>query len=232
MNIVPVIDLMDGQVVHARHGDRQHYQPIRSALCSSSAPDDIIASLLRLYPFEQLYIADISAIQGKKNHIEVIKNIRTQYPHIEIWLDAGINQPDIAGNWLAMGVLPVIGSESIANIADYRAILHRLAQHHALSLDWRGKDFLGPVELLEATECWPEYLIAMTLHRVGSDLGPDVERLQQLQDKHSKVYAAGGVRNVEDLKVLADKGIAGALVASALHNGILTGTQIDQVMRI
>jgi phosphoribosylformimino-5-aminoimidazole carboxamide ribotide isomerase len=232
VNIVPVIDLIDGHVVHARHGDRLHYQPIRSALCSSSAPDDIIASLLRLYPFEQLYIADINAIQGKKNHIEAIKNIRMQYPHIEIWLDAGINQSDIAASYLAMGVLPVIGSESIANIADYHAIFHRLAHHHALSLDWRDKDFLGPAQLLEDTKCWPEYIIAMTLNRVGSGSGPDFERLQQLQDKHSKVYAAGGIRNVEDLKVLAVKGIAGALVASALHSGILTDTQIDQVMRM
>jgi len=232
VNIVPVIDLMDGQVVHAKHGDRLHYQPIRSALCSSSAPDDIVASLLRLYPFEQLYIADINAIQGKDNHNETIKNIRIQHPQIEIWLDAGINQPDIAENWLAMGVLPVIGSESIANIADYHAVLHQLANHLALSLDWRDKEFLGPVEMLNDTKYWPEYIIAMTLNKVGSSSGPDIERLQQLQAKHSKVYAAGGVRDAEDLKVLADMGVAGTLVASTLHSGILTAAKIDQVMRM
>ncbi|MDZ4097997.1 MAG: HisA/HisF-related TIM barrel protein, partial [Methylophilaceae bacterium] len=126
----------------------------------------------------------------------------------------------------------VIGSESIANIVDYHAIFHRLASHHVLSLDWRDKEFLGPVELLEETEYWPEYIIAMTLNKVGSSSGPDIERLQQLQAKHSKVYAAGGVRDAKDLEVLAENGVAGALVASALHSGILTGTEIDQVMRM
>lgn len=232
MNIVPVIDLMDGQVVHAKYGDRKHYQPILSTLCGSSAPEDILNGLMRLYPFKQVYIADINAIQGKGEHHHTIKSIREQHPHIEIWLDAGINQATIAENWLAMGVLPVIGSESIASISDYDAIQHRLANHYVLSLDWLDNRFLGPTELVEDAEYWPEYIIAMTLNKVGSGSGPDVERLQKLQAKHSKVYAAGGVRDAVDLKALADMGVAGALIASALHNGILTGGEIDQVMRI
>jgi phosphoribosylformimino-5-aminoimidazole carboxamide ribotide isomerase len=36
MRIVPVIDLKDGAVVHARQGRRDTYQPIASPLCASS----------------------------------------------------------------------------------------------------------------------------------------------------------------------------------------------------
>lgn len=232
MNIVPVIDLMDGQVVHAKHGDRKNYQPICSTLCDSSAPDEIVNSLMRLYPFKQLYIADINAIQGRAQHLDTIKHIRKQHPQIEIWLDAGISQATIAENWLAMGVLPVIGSESMVNISDYHAIHHKLENRHVLSLDWLDNRFLGPTELVEDTEDWPEYIISMTLNRVGSGSGPDIPRLQQLQAEHQNVYAAGGIRDAEDLKTLADMGVAGVLVASALHNGVLTEMEIDQVMRI
>ena len=72
MEIIPVIDLMAGHVVHARFGNRQHYQPIQSLLCNSSKPVDIIQALLELYPFKTIYIADIDAIQGPDNHFELV----------------------------------------------------------------------------------------------------------------------------------------------------------------
>ena len=80
MEIIPVIDLMHGQVVHARMGQRQHYQPIQSLLCSSSTPIDIVNALLELYPFERLYIADLNAIQGKGNHFQTIQALIDEFP--------------------------------------------------------------------------------------------------------------------------------------------------------
>ena len=34
--LVPVVDLLAGQVVHARRGERSRYQPIQSPLCPGS----------------------------------------------------------------------------------------------------------------------------------------------------------------------------------------------------
>jgi Histidine biosynthesis protein len=45
------------------------------------------------------------------------------------------------------------------------------------------------------------------------------------------VYAAGGVRDADDLAALARVGIAGALVASCLHNGKLAGAQIARLQQ-
>src|SRR6476661_3097092 len=90
MEIIPVIDLMHGQVVHARLGQRQHYQPMQSSLCGSSTPIDIINALLELYPFEQLYIADLAAIQGLSNHFKADQAIQKAFPQLEVWLDSGI----------------------------------------------------------------------------------------------------------------------------------------------
>jgi phosphoribosylformimino-5-aminoimidazole carboxamide ribotide isomerase len=44
-----------------------------------------------------------------------------------------------------------------------------------------------------------------------------------------RVYAAGGVRDANDLASLAQAGITGALVATSLHNGKLTGAQIARL---
>jgi phosphoribosylformimino-5-aminoimidazole carboxamide ribotide isomerase len=71
----------------------------------------------------------------------------------------------------------------------------------------------------------------MTLARVGSGSGPDMDRLRSINAKapDRRVYAAGGVRDAADLVALRRAGIAGALVASSLHNGKLTGAQIARL---
>ena len=59
----------------------------------------------------------------------------------------------------------------------------------------------------------------MTLARVGSGAGPDVERLASIQSIAAgrEIYAAGGVRNAADLRALKERGVSGALIATALH---------------
>jgi phosphoribosylformimino-5-aminoimidazole carboxamide ribotide isomerase len=87
---------------------------------------------------------------------------------------------------------------------------------------------LGCGALFDAAALWPSRLIHMTLARVGSDGGPDVDGLVALRTRapHCAVYAAGGVRDERDLQVLAAHGVAGALVATALHDGRITRARL------
>ena len=96
-------------------------------------------------------------------------------------------------------------------------------QHAVLSLDFQGDAFLGPPELLASPQLWPHRIIAMTLARVGSSLGPDLNRLRGLVAlaPGGQWYAGGGVRHADDLRALAQLGMSGALVATALHAGAL-----------
>jgi uncharacterized protein related to proFAR isomerase len=68
IDIVPVIDLLGGQVVHAKRGERDRYRPIESALTAGSALQDIVAALLALHPFRACYVADLAAIRGTGDH--------------------------------------------------------------------------------------------------------------------------------------------------------------------
>ena len=78
------------------------------------------------------------------------------------------------------------------------------------------------------SRAWPRRLIVMTLARVGSGAGPDIDRLSAIRDAASgrNIYAAGGVRDGVDLAILKRAGIAGALVATSLHDGRLRGSDI------
>lgn len=229
MEIIPVIDLMHGQVVHARFGLRQYYQPIRSSLCDSSEPIDVVGALLELYPFDRLYIADLAAIQGENDHFQTIQAIQDSFPQLEIWLDSGIDAVDKLKGLKRLSVSHVVGSENIKSIDAIIDLKQALGKSFILSLDFNAQGFLGPIELLEKPQYWPQQIIAMTLYKVGSYAGADNKLLTSLLNKKTshKIYAAGGVRNLDDLKQISELGISGALIASALHNQQLSSTEIS-----
>lgn len=223
LEIIPVIDLLNQQVVHAKRGEREHYRPIRSSLCDSCAPLDIVKAMRELYPFGQLYIADLDAIQQRGGHHDAIAHLRQAYPELRIWLDAGIrNITDLAA-WDSLDVDWVIGSESLADMPTYLSLKETLGQRMLLSLDYGQEGFRGPSELLQHSHLWPERVIAMTLARVGSGEGPDIAKLTEIINLRptGRHYAAGGVRHRADLEILANAGVTGALVASAIHDGSL-----------
>jgi len=230
MQVIPVLDLMSGLVVHARMGMRSQYRPIRTPLSSTSNPIDVARGLLSIYPFSSFYIADLDAIAGAGDNDAVMAELKAQFPRSTFWVDNGIADWASAEKWLDadLGHL-VLGSETQKD----ETVLRRLSKDARiiLSLDYRGDDFVGPAELLTSVDAWPSRVITMTLARVGSGAGPDWGRLEAIKNsgRGRHVYAAGGVRDADDLVALADRGIAGALVATCLHNGTLAGAQIARL---
>lgn len=221
MDVIPVIDLKGGDVVRAEGGERHLYAPIKTPLSPTSRPADVVAGFLALHDFRTIYVADLDAIEGKGNHAACIAELEAAFPDLSFWVDAGIGTSAEATAWLAAhrGDL-VLGSESLRDVD----LIARLPTwpRSLLSLDFRDAQFQGPAHLAEDTTLWPERLIVMTLARIGSHAGPDFDRLAEIRvkcrDRHG-IYAAGGVRGPEDLRLLEQAGMAGVLVASALHEG-------------
>jgi phosphoribosylformimino-5-aminoimidazole carboxamide ribotide isomerase len=230
MKLVPVLDLMNGVVVHAQRGERGSYAPIRSRLCPSVDAAAIVAALLELHPFDTFYIADLDAIQRRGNHYALSTSLRERFPQLEFWVDAGLTGRDDLQAFRAARIgTPVLGSESLSDVG----CLEEIAQHgHAaiLSLDFKDGAFLGPPKVLQREDLWPRRLLAMNLSRVGSGLGPDLDLIATLQARRldCEVFAAGGVRNREDLRALKDSGARGALIATALHSGALTQAELGE----
>jgi len=228
MEIVPVIDLKAGQVVHAQGGRRETYAPVRSRLCAGSDPLDVVGGFLGLYPFATLYVADLDAIAGRGDNRAALQALRRAFPELRLWVDSGLAEAAAARAWLAHGLGDlVIGSETQRD-PDIFGRLADSAARVVLSLDFRDDRFLGPPGLRADAQVWPSRVIVMTLGRVGSDRGPDLDLLAQIQARAPAVrlFAAGGVRDADDLTRLAGRGIAGALVATALHLGRIDGAEI------
>jgi phosphoribosylformimino-5-aminoimidazole carboxamide ribotide isomerase len=218
--VIPVIDLLRGTVVHARGGDRQNYAPIATSLSPTAEPVAVAGGLLRAVAAKHLYIADLDAIQGHGDNLKALRDLRAALPDVELWVDGGFSDEG-AIRQLIEGRIgrPVIGSESQRD----SGFLERLGDEAVLSLDFRGHEPLGPTLLHETPSLWPRDVLVMTLGRVGLSHGPDWQRIAAIraQAPKARIFAAGGVRGWEDCRDLHRMGVAGALVASAIHDGRL-----------
>jgi phosphoribosylformimino-5-aminoimidazole carboxamide ribotide isomerase len=207
-------------VVRAIKGRRTDYRPMVSRLCRGSNPADVVAALLDIFPFEVLYVADLDAILDQGNNLRTLEGIRRRFPGLAIWADTGIASSEELSAWQGLGLgQAVIGSESVTD----PALAEAWDEQTILSLDFHGDRFIGPQALHADASLWPRRVIAMTLARVGADLGPDLERLDELISRSPgrEIFAAGGVRHIEDLEAISSHGAAGVLLASALHDGRL-----------
>ena len=155
---------------------------------------------------------------------------------MELWLDAGFAGAAAADalradlGTAAERVVPVFGSESLMSRGELERCFagsvrpgrsdHGANTDAVLSLDRRDGQRLDVAGCWEASECWPQRVIVMTLERVGANAGPDLDTLREVQRKSPATFivGAGGVRDARDLAQAADTGAGAWLVASALHD--------------
>lgn len=223
MQLIPALDLRGGNVVHARGGERSAYLPLQSPLGGSDTLL-VVRSLLALHPFRALYVADLDAIERHGDNFTIVRELRRCFPQLELWIDAGFAGADAVADVCAQELgRPVIGSESLSDSTQLERAV-RIAGDLILSLDFKGDTFLGPADLIACPALWPDSVIVMSLQRVGSGLGPDLDRLRALRlaAPGKRYYAAGGVRGPADLEALDRLGVAGALIATALHTAQLS----------
>ncbi len=232
MDVIPVLDVARGTVVRAVMGDRANYQPVETPLAKGSEPKAVAQGLKSLYPFRKIYVADLDGIEGRGRNVHLVPSISSVFAGAEIWIDAGSSSRGAARAVLAAPVATlVVGSEALESLAAFKEIVSEAPGRVILSLDFRGDEFMGPPALLKDASLWPGRVIVMTLARVGSDAGPDLERIKTIaaQGGARKIYAAGGVRHRADLDTLRAAGAAGALIASALHDKKISAGDLREI---
>lgn len=236
--LIPVIDLLGGQVVRALRGDRQSYRPIVSALCGSSEPLQVARTLCEHCASGQLYVADLDALMGGAVQVAALHALLLGLPAVEeLWVDGAFADADAAAALIdALGpeggrVVPVFGSESLRSGEALARCFDRssaIGARAVLSLDRRDGRRLDAAGCWDTPALWPQRVIVMTLERVGSGAGPDLQTLREVQAKapQAQLVGAGGLRSPADLALADEAGAAAWLVASALHD-----LQIPRVQR-
>ena len=230
MKVIPVIDYLQGSVVSAELGNRDHYSPITSRICPSSDITDVLTSILSVHTFNTIYIADLDCIHNNQIDKALWPDICSQYPHIEFWLDIG----KFTSYWRQIlqqttNVRPVVGSESFSSINDLSDVLTSLQSFNPLlSIDVKNNIVLGPDNLLTTFTHWPQEIIVLPLHQVGSSNGPDSALIEKIRKiiPNQLLYYGGGIRDINDLIALSKLKLSGALISKSLHNGKISKSDL------
>jgi phosphoribosylformimino-5-aminoimidazole carboxamide ribotide isomerase len=239
MRIIPVLDLMEGLVVHAAKGERERYQPVRSILAASADPLDVACCLQAETKCRTFYIADLDAIQGKGHNREAIGKIASQLD-VELWVDAGVADAGSANSLVEAGAdVVIIGSETLSGLQQLRFICDSVPREKFIfSLDMVKGQVLSPTAALKgiaplqaiarlSSEGLDRFIL-LTLDAVGAGSGPDLPLIQDAKRgyPHHSFFAGGGVKTPDHLQALSDTGADGVLVATSLHKGWIGGRDL------
>jgi phosphoribosylformimino-5-aminoimidazole carboxamide ribotide isomerase len=239
VRVVPVIDLKAGTAVHAVRGERERYRPVQSVIAAGDGDPLALARAFRSeLGLDELYVADLDAITGAGDNRETIAALAGE---ARVMVDAGVSDPERARALLDLGAHRVIvGTETLPGPDALDRLLEAVPEV-VLSVDLRDGRMLSPdpqLTGLPALDAMARLYrpglreaIVLDLARVGSGAGLDVDLIADLHATFDglQLFGGGGVRDVEDLHALRDAGAAGALVATALHRGVIGPRELRSV---
>ena len=251
MQIIPVLDLAGGVAVHAQAGDRSRYAPLTSSLVPDRTGDAlaVLRAFHAVLGVHECYVADLDAIQGgalQRTLIRELAEFNTGFAGA-LLVDAGTNHPGGALEVLSCGASEVVvGLETLQAFSDLAAIVDVVGSTRLVfSLDLRlGTPVLhpamqdasgvGPDALslaAQATDAGVATLLLLDLGRIGTGCGVDIGVLETLRRRFPRIrlLAGGGVLTRRDLDRMRDVGCDGALVASALHTGRVSASDLSDL---
>ena len=246
MRVIPVLDLMAGQAVHASGGERRAYRALESVLvppARASDPCELAHAFRTTLGCDECYVADLDAIAGGEPQRALLGTLARIGSRV--FVDAGVATGARARELVALGaarvvvgletlpsfaaleaVIRAVGPEQVVFSLDLRRgapVLNRGASHHATPLALAGAAVASGVGAI----------LVLDLARVGSGRGLDHSLLAAIRRAHAgtELFGGGGIASREELERLADLGLDGALVATALHAGGVGRADIDAVRR-
>ncbi len=249
MKLIPVLDLLNKQVVQGIGGQRDIYQPITdSVIVSHAEPLHVLESFYENLALTDFYIADLNQIQWKQEsdekalqNLAIIKKL-SENKKFNILLDGGCQTLADVKQQLALGInFAVLGTETMKSMQFLDEVTSEIdPEKIILSIDLKGGKLLTssqqlqqttPLELVKHAENMGiQAVIVLELEKVGSQKGPLNDTLLEIAQKVSSVpvYTGGGVRSIEDIEILQENNISGALIATAFHKGKISRKELDK----
>lgn len=241
MQIIPVLDLLEGAVVRGVAGKRETYRPVESLIAPSADPLEVATAFRDVFGLETLYVADLDAILSGEANYEVYRTLSEA--GFRLLVDSGLRNAADAEFALNAGASQVIaGLETWPLLSSLEMLVQRLGHEHVIfSLDLKGgipvRSF---ADLMSSTaadtgaavlEAGVRNMIVLDLAAVGVGQGVTTLPLcRELADfaPNSRLITGGGVRSLDDLRAVAAEKLHGVLIASALHNGSISAESLAE----
>ncbi len=235
MDILPAIDLKDGQAVRLTKG------LMNSAKVYSNEPWEL-AKLFENMGSKWLHLVDLNgAFAGEPKNLEQIKKIR-QMCDIEIELGGGIRDEDTIKRYLDLGIDRIIlGSVALKNADFVKEVSNKY--RIAVGIDaidgfvavegWAEKSTMKATDLAkEFADAGVEAIICTDVGRDGTLSGVNIDfTLDIAKTSGIDTIASGGVKDLSDIKALKETGsISGVIVGKAFYEQTLDLSEAFKVI--
>ncbi|EFQ57532.1 1-(5-phosphoribosyl)-5-[(5-phosphoribosylamino)methylideneamino]imidazole-4-carboxamide isomerase [Streptococcus downei] len=227
MQILPAIDIKDGQAVRLFKGDFAQQTVVNPDVLDQ-------ARLFKEAGIRFIHVVDLDgALEGKASNRDLIAKIK-ETTGLGVEVGGGIRTLEQIEDYLEVGIdRVIIGSMAVKSPGFVQAALDKFGPDRiVVGIDAKAG--------LVATEGWLEtsqvnYLdLALAMEKMGVKLfvytdvdrdgtltGPNLQHYQALMTKltSAQVIASGGIAQLSDLEELAKIGLPAAIVGKAYYSG-------------
>ncbi len=236
MIAIPAVDLRDGACVQLVGGE---YAAERIRL-----PDPVAVALdWESKGFQALHIVDLDAATGRGNNRRTIERLLDR-TDLTVQVGGGVRDRDAIA-WLidAGATYVVVGTRALEDedwlveMADeFPGQLVVAADVRERRIVTRGWTTTIPLDIEDAIERLSELPLAGVLvtavHKEGLMQGADLALMEEVAESTMlPVIASGGIATGVDLRMLADRGVAAAVLGMALYTGALDARAIAEEFR-
>jgi phosphoribosylformimino-5-aminoimidazole carboxamide ribotide isomerase len=226
MIAIPAVDLRERACVQLVGGE---YTNERVRLADPVA----VARDWTRYGFRRLHVVDLDAATGRGSNSDIVAELMRDST-AELQIGGGVRSTTQVDDLLGNGARAVVVGTRALEDADW---LVRIATAYPnaiiVAADVRDRRVVTrgwtqtlPREIVDVTEELSALplagLLVTAVHREGRMQGTDLFLMEDVVESASfPVFASGGIASVNDLRALADRGVAAAIVGMALYTGAL-----------
>ena len=227
MNIFPAIDLYDGKAVRLFKGD------YNQMTVYSNEPLEV-ARKFEAAGAKHLHLVDLEGAKvGKPANLETIKKI-VDNTDLFTEVGGGIRNIEIAKAYIESGVDRIIlGTAAVENEDFLKEAIALFGDKVAVGVDlkdgfvaikgWTEKSTLSADDFLSKMESLGvKTVICTDISRDGAMQGSNNALYKQLGEKYNiDLIASGGVSTLDDIKVLTEMNLYGAIIGKAYYIGAI-----------
>jgi phosphoribosylformimino-5-aminoimidazole carboxamide ribotide isomerase len=233
MIAIPAVDLREGACVQLVGGD---YTDERVRLAD---PISVARDWTR-YGFRRLHVVDLDAATGRGSNRELVAELLRETP-VELQVGGGVRSSTQVDELVAAGARAVVVGTRALEDAEWLARLASAYPNAILvAADVRDRRIVThgwtrtlPREIIDVTEELSTLplagLLVTAVHREGRMQGADLFLMEDVVESATfPVYASGGIGSMADLRALADRGVAAAVIGMALYTGAIDPWQVAE----
>jgi phosphoribosylformimino-5-aminoimidazole carboxamide ribotide isomerase len=233
MIAIPAVDLREGACVQLVGGS------YANEAMRLDNPVEVAHGWMR-EGFQRLHVVDLDAATGRGDNAGIVRDILGDVP-ASIQVGGGIRSGDTierllqeGASWVVLGTRALEEPEWLAGTAStfpgQLIVAADVRERQVVTRGWARTLARSVLDVIEQLNDIPLGGVLVTaVHREGQLAGTDLFLMEDVAELSAHpVIASGGISTVGDLRELAERGIAAAVIGMALYTGALDARSVAE----